>query len=104
VARGLTSREAERRLAQYGRNEVSRRGGPSRARELGRQFGHPLALLLWTAAGLAVLAGNATLAVAIVAVIVLNALLAFAQEAQAERATEALRELLPARSRSTCRR
>ncbi|MBS1891022.1 MAG: cation-transporting P-type ATPase, partial [Actinobacteria bacterium] len=94
-ALGLSSREAERRLAQYGPNEVTRRAGPGRARELGRQFAHPLALLLWAAAGLAVAAGNATLAVAIVAVIVLNAVLAFFQEAQAERATEALGELLP---------
>jgi calcium-translocating P-type ATPase len=93
--RGRTSREAARRLDQYGPNRVARRGGPSRARELGRQFAHPLALLLWTAAALAVAAGNATLAAAIVAVIVLNAVLAFAQEAQAERATEALGELLP---------
>jgi magnesium-transporting ATPase (P-type) len=37
--------------------------------------------------------------VAIVAVIMLNAALAFVQELQAERATEALRELLPARAR-----
>jgi calcium-translocating P-type ATPase len=95
ATRGLTTREAERRLAQYGRNEVARRAGPGLARELGRQFAHPLALLLWAAAVLAALAGNATLAVAIVAVIVLNAVLAFAQEAQAERATEALGELLP---------
>jgi calcium-translocating P-type ATPase len=95
VPRGLTSREAARRLAQYGRNEVTRRAGPGRGRELARQFAHPLALLLWAAAALAVVAGNPTLAVAIVAVIVLNALLAFAQEAQAERATEALGELLP---------
>jgi magnesium-transporting ATPase (P-type) len=93
--RGLSSREADRRLAQYGRNEVFRRGGPSRWREMGRQFAHPLALLLWAAAALAVLAGNVTLAVAIGAVIVLNAVLAFFQEAQAERATEALGALLP---------
>jgi len=93
--RGLTSREAGRRLAQFGRNEVVRRGGTSRWRELGRQFAHPLALLLWAAAALAVVAGNLTLAIAIVAVIVLNAVLAFFQEAQAERATEALGALLP---------
>jgi hypothetical protein len=49
-------------------------------------------------------AANPTLAVAIVAVIVLNALLAFAQEAQAERATEALGERLPPRVRAGCRR
>jgi calcium-translocating P-type ATPase len=39
------------------------------------------------------------LAVAIVAVIVLNAVFAFVQELQAERATEALRELLPPHAR-----
>lgn len=93
--RGLSSREAERRVLQYGRNEVTRRGSSGRVGELVRQFVHPLALLLWAAAALAVAAGNATLAIAIVAVIVLNAFLAFLQEAQAERATEALSELLP---------
>ena len=45
------------------------------------------------------MAGLAPLAVAIVAVIVLNAVFAFMQEMQAERATEALREFLPARAR-----
>ena len=39
------------------------------------------------------------LAVAIVAVIVLNALFAFVQELQAERATEALKRYLPPRAR-----
>jgi len=43
--------------------------------------------------------GIAPLAVAIVAVIVLNAIFAFTQEVQAERATEALREYLPPRVR-----
>ena len=47
---------------------------------------------------LALVAGLAPLAVAIVAVIVLNAAFAFLQELQAERATEALREFLPARA------
>jgi len=50
---GLSSREAARRLVAYGRNELERRGGRHLWRELGRQFAHPLALLLWAAAGLA---------------------------------------------------
>lgn len=58
-----------------------------------------MALLLWLAAALAAVSGSHTLAIAIVAVIVLNAALAYAQELQAERATEALRELLPVRAR-----
>ena len=97
--RGLRSREAGRRLEQHGPNEIERREGPSHLRELARQFSHPLALLLWAAAGLAVLGGILPLAVAIVAVIVLNAVFAFVQELQAERATEALREFLPPRAR-----
>jgi calcium-translocating P-type ATPase len=96
---GLSSREAQRRLAQYGRNEISRTAQASRLGELGRQFVHPLALLLWVAAALSAVSGNPTLAIAIVAVIVLNAALAYAQELQAERATEALRELLPPQAR-----
>jgi len=84
--RGLSAREAARRLEVYGRNELERRGGHRLWRELGRQFTHPLALLLWAAAGLAWLGGIVQVAIAILIVIVLNALFAFAQEVQAERA------------------
>jgi len=96
---GLSGREAERRLVQYGRNEISRTETRSRFRELARQLVHPLALLLWMAAGLSLASGNRTLAIAIVAVILLNAVLAYAQELQAERATEALKQLLPPQAR-----
>jgi calcium-translocating P-type ATPase len=96
---GLSEREAGRRLEQYGLNEIRRREGPGRLRELARQFTHPLALLLWAAAGLAILGDLVPLAVAIVAVIVLNAVFAFVQELQAERATEALKRFLPPRAR-----
>jgi magnesium-transporting ATPase (P-type) len=53
------------------------------------QFTHPLALLLWAATVLALVAGIPVLAAAIVAVIVLNALFAFARELQAERVAQA---------------
>ena len=95
---GLTSREAARRLIAYGPNVLTRRGGNTTWRELGRQFSHPLALLLWAAAALAWLAGIVPVALAIVVVIVINAIFAFAQELQAERAVEALRAYLPQRA------
>lgn len=60
-----------------------------------QQFTHPLALLLWAAALLTFLGDAAPLALAIVAVIVLNAVFAFVQELQAEKATEALKRYLP---------
>ena len=72
-----------------------RRGGRRWPRELATQFTHPLALLLWAAAGLAWVAGIVPVAIAIVVVIVLNAAFAFVQELQAERAVEALAAYLP---------
>ena len=92
---GLAPREVERRLIQYGRNQIARREVRGHLRELARQFTHPLAALLWVAALLALISGSVALAIAIVAVIVLNAVFAFVQELQAERATEALAEMLP---------
>ncbi len=96
--RGLTSREAARRLVSYGPNELRRRGGRTWPKELARQFTHPLALLLWAAAALALVTNTAVLAAAIVGVIVLNAGFAFWQEQQAERAVEALADYLPHRA------
>jgi magnesium-transporting ATPase (P-type) len=92
---GLSTREAERRLLVHGPNELTRHGGGRWTRELVRQLTHPLALLLWLAAALAFAAGTTVLALAIVAVVLLNAAFAFLQERQAERAVEALGRYLP---------
>src|SRR5660398_213918 len=56
--RGLSSRDASRRLVQYGRDELRRQGGRRWPRELDRQFTHPLALLLWVAAALLIVVGS----------------------------------------------
>jgi len=99
---GLASEEAERRLAEFGRNEITAvKGKPLLFRLLG-QFTHFLALLLWFAAGLSFLSEYLhpgedmfTMGVAIVAVIVINAIFTFVQEYRAEKALEALKKLLP---------
>ncbi|GAA0504814.1 magnesium-transporting ATPase [Paractinoplanes deccanensis] len=92
---GLRSREAARRLTVYGPNELARRRGRRWPRQLLAQFTQPLAVLLMIAAGLAWAGHAPALAVAVVAVIVLNAAFAFVQERQAERAVEALAAYLP---------
>jgi Cation transporter/ATPase, N-terminus len=99
---GLSSREAQRRLVAYGANELLRRGGRRWPRQLALQFTHPLALLLWLAAALAFGAGLRVVGVAILAVIVLNALFAFFQEQQAEKAVEALRCYLEGAGNPIC--
>ncbi len=92
---GLSDREAERRLTEYGANTIHRRGSRRWWDGIVAQLIHPLALLLWAASGLAWLAGTPVLAGAIVAVILINAIFALFQERQAERAVEALAAFLP---------
>ncbi|MGZ6804341.1 MAG: cation-translocating P-type ATPase, partial [Nocardioidaceae bacterium] len=89
-AHGLSQREAARRLVVGGPNRLPPRARTSWTRLVAGQLAHPLALLLWAAAGLSWLARTPTLAVAIVGVVLLNAVFAYAQEHQAERAVEAL--------------
>jgi len=64
-----------------------------------RQITHPLALVLALAAVLAAVTGSLSLAVAIFVVIVLNAVFAFLQEMQAEKAVDALAAFLPDKAR-----
>jgi calcium-translocating P-type ATPase len=95
---GLTTAQAAQRLLAHGPNVLP---PPVRApwwRQLVVQVAHPLALVLWLAAGLAAVSGAWPLAVAIVGVIVLNAGFAVVQEHQAERAVEALAAYLPERA------
>jgi magnesium-transporting ATPase (P-type) len=99
VIAGLSSIEASRRLTADGPNQLPEPRRPSALRHFGKQFTHLLAILLWVASGLALLAGQPSLAVAIVVVIVLNAIFAFAQEYRADRSAERLRSLLPMSAR-----
>jgi len=92
---GLSGRDAARRLLTDGPNELRRTPGRPWHRALLRQLTHPLAILLWGAAALAFASGITVVGFAVVAVILLNALFAFFQERQAERAVEALAEYLP---------
>jgi calcium-translocating P-type ATPase len=92
---GLTPAEAERRLAQCGLNRIERvRPRPLALRFL-EQFWSFFALLLWVGGGFALLAGMPELGWAIFAVIIVNGVFSFFQEYRAERAVEALQELLP---------
>lgn len=98
-AEGLGSREAARRLSVQGPNVLPSARRAGWARQVLRQFTHPLALLLWVAAVLSSVSGTPVLTWAILAVIVINALVAFLQERQAEKAVEALSRYLPLQAR-----
>ena len=92
---GLSSVEAGRRLAEIGPNVLTEPPRRSQLRRFLRQLVHLFALLLWGGAILAWLGGLPQLSAAIVVVVLVNAGFAFVQEHRAERATEALRRMLP---------
>jgi magnesium-transporting ATPase (P-type) len=92
---GLSADEAAARLKRIGPNELPRGRGSGLVRKLLDQLLHFFAIMLWAAAGLALVGGMPELATAIVIVIVVNAAFSFAQEYRAERAVRALSALLP---------
>ncbi|MDI6715682.1 MAG: cation-transporting P-type ATPase [Actinomycetota bacterium] len=93
--RGLTDDEASSRLQKYGPNKLPEvKRAPLIFKFLANLY-NLLALLLWFGAALAFIGGLPELAYAIIFVIIVNAIFSFFQEFKAERATEALKELLP---------
>lgn len=99
AAAGLSTAEAQRRLAESGPNVLAEAEGTRWYVSLLRNLVHLFALLLWAGAALAALAGMPELTVAIIVVILVNAVFSFAQEHRAERAVAALRRVLPQRAR-----
>lgn len=92
---GLTKADARERLGRFGPNTLPRPRTTPWYMELGRQFVHVMALLLWAGAVLAWFSGMPELSVAIIGVLVINGLFSFWQQYKAERAIIALEALLP---------
>ncbi|HSA70945.1 MAG TPA: cation-translocating P-type ATPase, partial [Burkholderiales bacterium] len=100
VRAGLPEDEARRRLGEHGRNELAARKPVPAWRKLVQQFADPLVLLLLVAtaisAALWLIERDAALpyeAIAILAVVLLNAILGYVQEARAEQAVAALKRM-----------
>ncbi len=100
VGRGLSEDEAKARLAQYGPNELRAEAAPPWWLRFLSQFRSVLVILLLIATaisvGLWVIERDAALpyeAIAIFAVVLLNALMGYAQESRAEAAVAALRAM-----------
>ena len=97
--RGLTTIEAERRLIEFGANEIRREAGTGALRLLVRQLASPVIWLLIGASVISAALGERLDALAIGAIVVLNAAIGFLQEHRAERAVLALRSMTAPRAR-----
>ena len=104
--RGLSQDEARRRLERHGRNELAAEEPVPAWRRFLAQFQNILVLLLLAAAlvsaGLWLVERDGALpyeALAILAVVLLNALMGYVQQARAERAVAALRRMSAAQAK-----
>lgn len=99
VVAGLSSAEAQRRLTEFGPNEIRREPATTAITLLVRQFASPVIWLLLVATVLSGALGEWLDAIAIGAIVILNAVIGFFQEHRAERAVMALRSMTAPRAR-----
>ena len=93
AGQGLAATEAAQRLTRYGPNELQEKAGRSRLEIIWEQFANILTLLLILAAVVSMVLGDWIEAVAILVIVVLNALLGYSQEYRAEQSMAALKKM-----------
>ena len=96
VVTGLSQVEAEKRLEQYGKNELEAEEKTTLFQKFLEQFKDFMIIVLIVAAGVSIIAEGMhglTDAIIILLVVVLNAIMGVFQEAKAEEAIDALREM-----------
>jgi len=91
--KGLTSDEARKRLAVYGRNELEEKKKRTPLMMALDQFKDFLIIVLIIAAVIAGVVGKPTASLAILAIVILNAIIGFIQEYRAEEAMAALKRM-----------
>jgi len=93
VENGLDENTVNQRIEQYGLNQLIEKGSKSIWSMLYEQIVEPLVIILLLAAGISALLGKAEEFIAIMAIVVLNAVLGIVQERRAEEAIEALKKM-----------
>ncbi len=93
AASGLSSAEASNRLEKYGPNRLAAKKGKSLFSRVVEQFQDFLIYILLAAAAISILLGEASDAIIILMVVVINAVVGVVQESKAEKALEALKKL-----------
>lgn len=91
---GLSSSEAQNRLATFGDNELLDRGSKNPLRMLWEQFTQTMVLILIVAAIISAFLGKEVETIAILAIVVLFGVLGFVQEYRAEKAMAALKRMV----------
>ncbi len=90
---GIDEQESQRRLLEYGKNELKKKGGVSAWELLLGQFKNVLVIILLLAVALSAFLGHTVEAVTIGIIVLFAVGLGFVQEFRAEKAMEALKKM-----------
>jgi Ca2+-transporting ATPase len=90
---GLSTAEASERLSEFGPNEIVQDTGRTRVQILIAQFNAILTYVLMGAALISLVLGDWIEAIAILAIVILNAVMGYVQESKAEEAMAALQKM-----------
>jgi Ca2+-transporting ATPase len=90
---GLSEKEASKRLEKYGKNTLNEKKRTSALKIFINQFADFMTIILIAATAVSVFMNEVTEAVAIIAIVIVNAILGFIQEYRTERTLKALKEL-----------
>src|SRR5512139_3042760 len=93
LEKGLTQTEVQDRLKKHGPNELTEKPRPGFFQLLLSQFNNFLVIILIVAAVVSVLVGEVVDAIAIMVIVVLNAIVGVVQESKAEQALAALKKM-----------
>lgn len=93
VEKGLSSKEVEKRIREHGYNELTERPRPGFLKMLLDQFHNFLVIILIVAAAVSLLLGEYVDAIAIMTIVVINAVVGVIQESKAEQALAALKKM-----------
>lgn len=90
---GLSKPEVQKRLAEYGLNELHKERGPSPVKMLLKQFKDVLIIILLVATALSIATNEIVDATVIIAIVIATAVLGFVNEFRSEKAVEALKRM-----------
>jgi len=90
---GLSQAEVQKRLAEYGMNELQKERGPSPVKMFLKQFKDILIIILLVATALSIATNEIVDAVVIIAIVIATAVLGFVNEFRSEKAVEALKRM-----------
>ncbi|MBF8260028.1 MAG: cation-transporting ATPase, partial [Actinobacteria bacterium] len=93
LEQGLSQKEAQERLRKFGGNELTEKPRPGFLSLLWDQFNNYLVIILIVAAVIAALLGEYVDSIAIMCIVVLNAVIGVIQESKAEQALAALKKM-----------